>query len=330
MSINNNADPNMGIVFKKNTGIYTVRLSDRSLNCTLSPRLRAKAAPEPRTRQKVDHTFEHTDPVAVGDAVRIIETGAGAGQIVSIEPRRNHLSRPTATPMPGAHAFEQIIAANVDQVVPVFAAAEPAPKWGLLDRYLVMAEAAGVPAAICITKLDLAQDENGLVEADLLQVVEDYRQAGYPVLLASANSGTGLDAVRDSLSGRMSVLMGKSGVGKTSLLNALQPGLGLRVNAVSQITGKGRHTTTHLEMFELDFGGAILDTPGVREFGLWDISEEELPGCFPEMRPYLGQCRFGLNCRHDEEPGCAVRKAVTAGQISPRRWQSYLHLRAEA
>ncbi|HPH96950.1 MAG TPA: ribosome small subunit-dependent GTPase A [Anaerolineaceae bacterium] len=330
MSTDRITDPNKGIVFKKNTGIYTVHLSDRSLNCTLSPRLRAKTPPEGRGRQKVDHTFEHTDPVAVGDVVLVSETGGGSGQITAVEPRRNHLSRPTATPMPGAHAFEQIIAANVDQVVPVFAAANPAPKWGMLDRYLVMAEAAGVPAVICITKLDLAMDENGRVEADLLQAAAEYRQAGYPVLLASANSRAGLDEVRETLAGRMSVLMGKSGVGKTSLLNALQPGLGLRVNAVSQITGKGKHTTTHLEMFELDFGGSILDTPGVREFGLWDISEDELPGCFPEMRPYLGQCRFGLNCRHDEEPGCAVRKAVTAGQISPRRWQSYLHLRAEA
>jgi ribosome biogenesis GTPase len=119
-------------------------------------------------------------------------------------------------------------------------------------------------------------------------------------------------------------------VGKSSLLNALEPGLGLRVSAVSEYTGKGRHTTTHLEMFMLEYGGAIIDTPGVREFGLWDVAEDDLALFYPEMRPYVGRCRFGLDCRHDEEPGCAIRKAVMDGQISPRRYQSYLRLQVEA
>jgi ribosome biogenesis GTPase len=202
----------------------------------------------------------------------------------------------------------------------------------MLDRYLVSAEAAGLPALVCITKLDLVQEPGGGADNDIAAEVDVYRRAGYPVVLVSARTGQGLDELRAALRGRISVFLGKSGVGKTSLLNALEPGLGLRVNAVSQVTGKGKHTTTHLEMFPLDLEGtgrteaAIVDTPGVREFGLWDVDETDLALFFPELRPYLGHCRFGLDCSHDEEPGCAVRKAVVGGEISPRRYQSYLRL----
>jgi ribosome biogenesis GTPase len=160
--------------------------------------------------------------------------------------------------------------------------------------------------------------------------VEEYRRIGYPVLLVSALTGEGLEGLKQSLQGRLSVFLGKSGVGKTSLLNALEPGLGLRVNQVSRVTGKGKHTTTHLEMFSLAHGEAIIDTPGVREFGLWEVEQQDLALFFPEMQPYVGKCRFGLGCRHDEEPGCAIRKAVTAGQVSPRRYQSYLRLLVNA
>lgn len=329
MSINT-APLQQGVVYKKNNGIYTVHLPGEELLCGLSSRLKTQILPENDSRDRRAVQAFHTDPVAVGDVVQVSRIEGQRGQITSIEARRNSLSRPTALPMPGAHAFQQVIAANVDQVVPVFACADPAPKWNMLDRYLVMAEAAGVPSLICITKLDLATRPDGALEAGLAQTVEEYRRAGYPVNLVSAQSGSGLQALRQSLAGRISVLLGKSGVGKTSLLNALQPGLGLRVNAVSTTTGKGRHTTSQSELVELGFGGALLDTPGTREFGMWDIEPQDLPGLFPEMRPYLGACRFGLNCQHDQEPGCAVRQAVTAGEISPRRWQSYLRLRAEA
>jgi ribosome biogenesis GTPase len=231
--------------------------------------------------------------------------------------------------MPTAHPYEQVIVANVDQVVPVIAAASPAPKWALLDRYLVSAEAAGIPALVCITKCDLAQDMHGRHDETLQEAVETYRRIGYPVVLVSALRAFGLDELRQALHGRLSVLVGKSGVGKTSLLNALQPGLGLRVKEVSQATGKGRHATTHLEMFPLEDGGAIVDTPGMREYGLWDVDGGDLALFFPEMRPFLGHCKFGLDCRHDEEPGCAIRKAVLAEQVSPLRYQSYLRLREE-
>ena len=243
--------------------------------------------------------------------------------ITEVLPRLSWLSRPA--PVPGQRVFEQVIVSNADQVIPIFASASPTPKWGLLDRYLVAAEAAGLPSLVVITKLDLAW-KNPQLEADL----EIYRSIGYPILLVSSATGEGIEELKSALSGKTSVLVGKSGVGKTSLLNALQPGLGLRVKAVSSgEIGKGRHTTTHYEMFELDFGGRLVDTPGMREFGLWDIVAGELASLFPEMQSHVGQCKFGLSCSHDREPGCAIRKAVMAGTISPYRYQSYMRLREE-
>ncbi len=329
----------VGIVSKKTGMLYTVRIDGRSLPCTTAPRLGKPSrdggrAPKKTTKgNRRDGTREtepppDTNTVVVGDLVRLEEQQAGAGVIVEVLPRRNRIARRSAVPMPGAHAFEQVIAANLDQAAPVFAAAEPAPKWNLLDRYLVSAEAAGLPALVCITKLDLAPADP---QDDFWQELEVYRRIGYPVVTVSALSGAGLDELREALSGRLTVLLGKSGVGKTTLLNALQPELGLRVNAVSQATGKGKHTTTHQELFPLEgtTGGGIIDTPGVREFGLWEVQPDDLALFFPEMRPLVGGCRFGLDCGHDEEPGCAIRKAVMAGQISPRRYQSYLRLKEE-
>jgi ribosome biogenesis GTPase len=221
--------------------------------------------------------------------------------------------------------FEQVIVSNADQVIPIFSSASPTPRWGLLDRYLVAAEAGGLSSLIVITKLDLAWKNPQLEEG-----LEIYQRIGYPVQLASSVTGEGIEELKSALCGKTSVLVGKSGVGKTSLLNALLPGLGLRVKAVSSgEIGKGRHTTTHYEMFELDFGGRLVDTPGMREFGLWDIHADELASLFPEMQSHVGQCRFGLSCTHDREPGCAIRKAVMAGTVSPYRYQSYMRLREE-
>ena len=317
-----------GVVYKKMIGSYLVYSGERTVQCSLSARLRADHHDSSRgaARQALP---THADPLAVGDVVRFAGSRHGTGQIVEVLPRRNRLARRSAVPMPGAHAFEQVIAANVDQVVPVFAAANPAPHWNMLDRYLVSAESFELPALICITKLDLAHSVGSLIEGDVREAVEQYRQVGYPVILTSALTGEGIEELKQALKGRFSVLVGKSGVGKTFLLNTLQPGLGLCVNAVNQVTGKGRHTTTSQEMFRLDMGGAVVDTPGEREFGLWDVHADELALLFPEMRPLVGRCRFGLDCRHDEEPGCAIRKAVMSGTISPRRYQSYMRLREE-
>jgi ribosome biogenesis GTPase / thiamine phosphate phosphatase len=318
-----------GVVVKKSVAGYEVRQGDRSIACRFSPLLGGQSRLVPALGRSSREASAQDDSLAVGDVVRFIETGHGAGQIVDVLPRRNHLARRAAASRPGAYAGEQVIAANVDQVVPVFAAARPEPHWRLLDRYLVAAEAAGLPVLVCITKLDLAQNGAGAIDAALAEKVAEYRRIGYAVLLVSAQSGAGLEDLKPALQGRTSLLLGKSGVGKTSLLNALQPGLGLRVKEVSRATGKGRHTTTHLEMFPFDFGGAVIDTPGMREFAVWEVEGDDLAYCFPEMRPFIGRCKFGLDCQHDEEPGCAVRRAVMQGVISPARYQSYMFLREE-
>ncbi|MBL0347695.1 ribosome small subunit-dependent GTPase A [Candidatus Villigracilis affinis] len=319
----------LGIVFRKSLGHYTVHTNGQEIDCELSSRLHKQliyptADPTSlRHRVQAVREIEHIDPIAIGDQVRFLDAGQGRGLITEILPRRSKLSRPM--PVPGQRVFEQVIVSNADQVLTVFAAASPTPKWGLLDRYLVTAEAAGLPSRIIITKMDLA-NKNETLEKDLAI----YRRIGYPIHLVCSSTGDGLEELKQALHGRMSVLIGKSGVGKTSLMNALQPGLGLRVKAVSQgDVGKGRHTTSHLQMFELDFGGTLVDTPGMREFGLWDISSEDLASLFPEMERYVGQCKFGLSCQHDHEPGCAIRKAVVSEQINPYRYQSYLRLREE-
>jgi ribosome biogenesis GTPase / thiamine phosphate phosphatase len=327
MNIDSNDDT--GVVFRKTLGHYTVHHNGRELDCTLSSlihkNLMYTTADPTSMRRRVQEVreVEHADPVAIGDRVRYVEAGEGRGMITEILPRLSWLSRPA--PVPGQRVFEQVIVSNADQVIPIFSVASPTPKWGLLDRYLVAAEAAGLPALIVITKLDLAW-KNPQIEQDL----EIYRRIGYPIQLVSSVSEEGIDELKCSLQGKTSVLVGKSGVGKTSLLNAVQPGLGLRVKVVSSgEIGKGRHTTTHYEMFELDFGGRLVDTPGMREFGLWEISPDELALFFPEMKPYVGQCKFGLGCSHDREPGCAIRKAVMEGSVSPYRYQSYMRLREE-
>ena len=301
-----------GVVIKRTNNSYLIETGQGTLTCGLAGRLRNET---------------RTDPVVIGDVVRWIEIGRETGQIVEVLPRRNQLARRSAVPMPTAHAHAQAIAANVDQIVAVFAAANPRPKWNLLDRYLVSAEAADIPALICLTKLDLV--EGRPEAAEIHAVMAEYQAIGYPVILTSAVTGAGLNELDAALRDRLSVFVGKSGVGKTSLLNALEPDLGLRVQETSQSTGKGRHTTTHFEIFSLASGGSIIDTPGLREFGLWNVEQDDLALFFPEMRSLVGTCKFGLDCEHDQEPGCAIRRAVGMGAISPYRYQSYLKLKRE-
>ena len=327
--MNSNDTDDIGVVFRKTRGHYTVHTNGRELDCELSSLIHKQliypTADPTSLRHKVQavREIEHVDPIAIGDRVRFLDAGQDRGMITEILPRSSKISRPAT--VPGQHVFEQVIASNVDLILPVFAVADPTPKWGLLDRYLVSAESSELAAVIVITKIDLAWKNKGF-DSEL----DAYRRAGYHIQQVSATTGQGIEELKQTLRGRTSVLVGKSGVGKTSLLNAIEPGLGLRVKAVSQgEQGKGRHTTTHLEMFELEFGGSVVDTPGIREFGLWEITGEELAYLFPEMADYVGQCKFGLSCRHDHEPGCAIRRAVMAGNVSPHRYKSYLNLRGE-
>jgi ribosome biogenesis GTPase / thiamine phosphate phosphatase len=315
-----------GVVYKKSTGHYTVHADGRAVHCTLSVQLRKGAlySSEKKKGRRVSD-IDSVD-VAVGDWVRFAEHEDGTGSIIEVLPRRNRLARRSAVPMPGAYAPEQVIVSNINQVVPVFSAAKPAPRWNLLDRYLVSAESLTVPSLICITKVDLLETEAAHDVEELMAMLDDYQRIGYPVVLTSAVSGHGLNELKERLAGQTNVLVGKSGVGKSSILNVLQPGLGLRVNEISRYKDRGKHTTTHLEMFPLDSGGTVIDTPGTREFGLWGVEEEDLALYFPEMRPFVGRCKFGLDCAHDEEPGCAVRQAVAHGQISPHRYMSYMRL----
>jgi ribosome biogenesis GTPase len=311
-----------GTVYKKSNGLYTVHTQDQVVTCELSSKLRKDLVLSAQSgRVTAVRDIQTVDPVAVGDIVRYIPPNGGSGLIVAVLPRRSRLSRREAAGSDRRHAREQIIVSNLDQVVPVMALAQPAANWNLLDRYLVSAGSLGLPALIVMTKADLARDDR-----ESLAILAEYRAIGYRVILTSTYSGEGLVELRDALRGQVSALIGKSGVGKTTLLNAVQPGLGLRVKTVSALTQKGRHTTTHLEMFPLEIGGAVTDTPGTREFGLWQVDGANIAQFYPEVAALAGTCRFGLDCSHIHEPGCAVRRAVETGQIRPRRYESMVRL----
>lgn len=260
-----------------------------------------------------------TNPVAVGDRVSLRLEPDGTGLITALHDRRNKLSRRAAGRRQGR---EHVLVANVDHAWCVQAASMPPLVPGFIDRFLVMAEAYHIPGGLVINKVDLVRSERHA--EDLAFWADLYRALGYPVLLTSVADGTGIDAFREALRGRISVVAGPSGVGKSSLLNAADPALALRTGPVSEKTRKGRHTTTVAELHPVA-GGYVVDTPGIREFGLWDMQPEELSGYFVEFRPHLGRCRF-QPCTHDHEPDCAVREAVEAGTITPERYRSYLNM----
>ena len=264
--------------------------------------------------------------IVVGDRVNVLVNHATEPMILERLPRLNQLSRSTSS-RAGGKLIEQVLASNVDQIITVFAAANPKPKWNLLDRYLVMAEAVELPVWIVITKTDLVEQSQEIDE--LNQQLAVYRKIGYPVLLTSCVQQNGIEGLRSLLKQKNSVLIGKSGVGKTSLLNALIPGLDYKVSNVNETTGKGRHTTSAMRLLPMDEDTTLIDSPGTREFGLWDVDPDDLDWCFKEMRPYLGFCKFKLDCQHEDEPGCAIRQAVVNGQINPRRYHSYLKLKGD-
>ncbi len=292
-----------GQVIKSQSGFYLVVTEEGPVTAHLRGRFKRG----PRSE----------DIVAVGDWVDLSLQDDGKGMIEAVHEREHMFSRMAPT---ARGEYQQIIIANPDQAVFVFACALPSPRLGMLDRFLVIAEEATVPAIIVANKVDLVDQE----EAEWL--FDRYAQIGYLVLYTSALTGAGVPDLRDQLSGKVSVMMGPSGAGKSSLLNAIQPGLGLEVRSVSQATTKGRHTTVVREMFPLEGGGYVADTPGLKALGLHDIEPEEIDGYFPEIRPLVADCQFS-NCTHMQEPGCAVIEAVEAGLIHPERYESYFRMR---
>jgi ribosome biogenesis GTPase len=295
-----------GLVVRAQSGFFTVDTPAGPLVCQVRGRLQ---------KQRLD-----TDILAVGDRVHVRPLRPGVGQIEDVLPRTRVLSR--RDPQPGRREREQILVANPDQAVFVFACTQPDPHSGLLDRFLVTAEAQRLPARICVNKVDLVTPERARELFGL------YEEIGYPVLYTSALTGAGIPELRATLAGRLSVLAGPSGAGKSSLLNALQPGLGLRAREISRATSKGRHTTVVPELLPLDGGGYVADTPGLRALALWDIQPEEIDAYFPDIRPYVADCEFS-DCSHTHEPGCAVRAALEAGRIHPARFNSYQRMRED-
>jgi ribosome biogenesis GTPase len=247
----------------------------------------------------------------IGDQVRLRRLRDGTGIIEEILERHNELVRGAA----GGSRFLDVIAANLDQLVAVHSLREPDLNLARLDRFLLIAEAAEIPALVCLNKIDLARGQFAR-EAGI------YEAAGYPVVITSAKEVEGIDALRQALTGKTSALVGPSGVGKSSLLNDIQPGLRLRTAEISEATGKGRHTTTTAELLALEGGGWVADTPGLRELAIREVEPEDLAWLFPEFRPISPSCRFA-DCTHREEPDCAVREAVEAGEIAPERYRSY-------
>lgn len=298
-----------GKVLRTQSGFFWVQTSAGILMCKLRGRLK-------KERQM-------SDIAVIGDEVEVEPIAPGEGVIETVLERRSRFSRQQSGPQ--GQWKEDVLIANLDQVCMVCACANPPFSPRMLDRFLVVAESNQITPLIIANKIDLVSPEE--VEAQF----GVYADIGYQVLRVSAQTGAGIAALRQHLAGQVSVFAGRSGVGKSSLLNTLQPGLALRTGEVSQAVGKGRHTTVVAELHPLDGpgNGYVADTPGIRELAAWRIPDEELAWCFPEMRPFLDECAFN-NCAHIHEPGCAVREAVEHGLITELRYDSYVRQRLKA
>jgi ribosome biogenesis GTPase len=294
-----------GIVVRSQSGFFTLDTPEGEVTARLRGRLKQGR--------------KTGDLIAVGDWVQVSIQDKDTAMIEEIEERQSKLHRlaPTAR-----GEYEQIIIANLDQAVLTFACIDPEPRLRMLDRFLIICEEQGVPPVIVANKTDL------VAWREEYRIFGHYTELGYQVIYTSVTQRRGIRKLRQLLSGKISVLAGPSGVGKSSLLNAVQPDLGLQVRSVSEGTGKGRHTTVVREMFRLAGGGYVADTPGLKALALWDIEPEELDGYFPEIAALVADCQFS-SCTHVDEPGCAVVAAVKIGKIHPERYESYLRIRFE-
>jgi ribosome biogenesis GTPase len=302
-----------GLVVKEQSGFFGVEAEDQQIyTCRLRGRLMEQA--------------RSSDIAAIGDRVKFTVQDNKTGTIEEVDERTSVLSRAARTEGnrgAGAAERESVIIANAEQAIFVFAAAQPSPNLKMLDRFLVAGEKSGIDhIKIIANKIDLEDPTN------VAGIFSIYEKIGYPVIYTCALEGRGVEEVRDLLADRISVFTGPSGVGKTSLLNAIQPGLGRTVKAVSGYHAEGVHTTRDSELVKLDNGGYIADTPGIRTLNFWDIEPEELDGYFAEIAPLVEHCRFN-DCTHSDEPGCAVREAVKEGKIAQTRYKSYLGFREE-
>lgn len=293
-----------GRVLRSQSGQLWVATERGVVHCTMRGRLK-------RERKA------RTDLAVIGDRVRVRVLEDLEGVIEEVEPRENRFARR----QPGKRGAykEDVLVANLDRIFAVFSCSRPPMNPRVLDRFLVVAELDHIPIAIVANKVDEVD------RADADRRFGPYAELGYPVFYTSALDGTGIEALRAELRGRVSAFVGPSGVGKSSLLNAVEPGLGLAVGAVSESLDKGRHTTRVAQLHPLAGGGWVADTPGIREIASFQLPESELARCFPDLRPFLDQCRFP-DCRHDREPECAVRQAAERGEVRPERYDSYLRI----
>ena len=313
-----------GVVLLASAGLYTIQLQSPSgeqgsvVKCSLRGNLKksltySTSSSQPRrvTRAKRPRT---TDSVAVGDRVRIVTSDDKVGMIEEVLPRRSKFSRL------GFRGQEQTIVSNLDQLVIVFACAEPNPDYWMIDKWLIAAEIYGLKVLLIANKCDLVD------EVALNAILGEYSHSGYQMIATSVRNGTGVEELRGLLKNTISAFTGPSGVGKSSLLNSLQPGLQLAVGAIGQTTWKGKHTTTARSLIPLESGGWVADTPGLRQLELPPMTREEIISCFPDFLNVLQvSCRF-QNCRHDMEPDCQLKLAVKNKLVNERRYKNYLEI----
>lgn len=297
-----------GIIIRAQSGFFTVLANEQAIVVTC------------QLRGKLKQGRRQSDIAAIGDQVKFSLLTDGSGAIEEILPRKSEIVR--LDPRPQGE-YRQILLANADQALFVFACANPEPKLRMLDRFLVIAEKQKIPALIIANKIDLI----GLQAAQ--EIFRAYPPLGYPVMYTSTSSGIGIAELRAALTGKLSALAGPSGVGKSSLMNCVQPGLGIAVGEISQAIKKGKHTTNFRQLHPLAGGGWVADAPGWKSLALWDTRPEELDAYFPELAPLVENCQFS-DCSHTHEPGCAVQAALREGKISPQRFESYQKMKGEA